>query len=367
MHQRESRPAPLVLLLAMLLATLLGGCSGSGGGPARGGEPAGPRQVMTARPEAIAWTQTIELGGTLEAPERVEIAARIEGAVIGLEVDLGDTVERGDTLARITPEDFSARVAQADAELAQARVELERLEAMVSRELASEQQLEQARTRSRVAQAQRRLAGRQLADTRVIAPFDGAIAERLVSPGAFVRIGTPLFVLVATSPLRLAIDVPEAHARAVQVGTVCRVLHESGGALEARVTRVAPVVDPATRTFRALVEVPADASSAMRPGMFVRARIALGVLDDVVRVPRAAVFEVLGRARVALVVDGRIEPRDVELVGEEEGSAIVRGVGATHEVVVRSPGLLAPGTEVASAPAGDRAAAVEEAREGGGA
>ena len=361
MHQMETRWA--------LFAILLAACGGSGGPQGGGGAEEGPRQVMTARPEAIAWTHTIELGGTLEAPERVEIAARIEGAVIGLEVDLGDTVERGDTLARITPEDFSARVAQADAELAQARVELERLEAMRARELASEQQLEQARTRSRVAAAQRRLASRQLADTRVIAPFDGAIAERLVSPGAFVRIGTPLFVLVATSPLRLAIDVPEAHAREVLVGSVCRVLHESGSALEARVTRVAPVVDPATRTFRALVEVPADASSAMRPGMFVRARIALGVLDDVVRVPRAAVFEVLGRARVALVVDGRVEPRDVELVGEEEGSAIVRGLGATHDVVVRSPGLLAPGTEVASAPQGDRAAAsvADEAPRGGGA
>ena len=95
MHQRESRSALPVMLLAMLLATLLDGCSGSGGGPARGGEPAGPRQVMTARPEAIAWTQTIELGGTLEAPERVEIAARIEGAVIGLEVDLGQHLVGG--------------------------------------------------------------------------------------------------------------------------------------------------------------------------------------------------------------------------------------------------------------------------------
>lgn len=351
---------------AWALALALTACSGSGG-PAASRAGASRRAVIVAQPEPVAWVRTLELGGTLEAPDRVEIAARIEGAVVAVEVDLGDAVSRGDTLARITPEDFSARAAQADAELAQARSELERLEAMHARELASQEQVEQARTRMRVAEAQRRLAGRQLRDTRVVAPFDGAIAERLVSPGAFVRIGTPLFVLVATSPLRLALDVPEAHAATVREGTPVRVRHESGGTIEARVTRVAPVVDPTTRTFRVHVDVPTEAGASLRPGMYVQALVELGTADDAVRVPRAAIFEVLGHSRVVLVVDGRAQPRDVELVGEEDGVAIVRGLGTEHAVVARSPALLAPGTEVDVEPLGGAAARADEAtpRSGG--
>src|SRR5690606_2116717 len=228
--------------------------------------------------------------------------------------------------------------------------------------LASAEQLEQARTRERVLAAQRRLAGRQLRDTRVVAPFDGAIAARHVSPGAFVRVGAPLFDLVATSPLRLALDVPERHAPEVRVGTEVTVHHEGGAPIEARVARVAPIVDPATRTFRALVDVPVAAGErGLRPGMYVRASLALGVVEDAVSVPRAAVFEVLGRSRVVEVVDGRAQPRDVELVGEGEGTAIVRGLSGAHDVVTRSPGLLAPGTEVAPAPAADARSAAADA------
>jgi membrane fusion protein (multidrug efflux system) len=356
---RTSTAITVAMLIIVGCSSPGPGSGGAGSGGAGGGAPAGgagaagaraasaPRTVVTARPEPIAWRRTFEIGGTLEAIERVEIAARIEGAVVDLAVDLGDHVERGATLARITPEDFAARVAQTDAELAQARTELERAEQLAASDLATRQALEQAGTKVRVAAAQRALAARQLRDTRVIAPFAGAIAERLVSPGAFVRIGTPLFVLVATSPLRLALDVPERFAGAVAPSTPVSVHPESGGDVVARVARVAPVVEAQSRTFRTLVEVPVAEDSTLRPGMYVRARIDLGAVDGAVRVPRQAVFDVLGRARVVEVIEGRARPRDVEMIGEDEGHAIVLGLSASTEVVIRSPGLLAPDAEVA--------------------
>jgi RND family efflux transporter MFP subunit len=300
---------------------------------------------VTARAERTEHERTLVLGGTLEAPERVEVAARIEGAIVSLTADLGDRVERGDTLARITPEDFTARVAETSAELSQARSELTRTEQLVRNELATAEALERSRTHVRVAESQRALANRQLRDTRVVAPFDGAIAERLVSPGAFVRVGTPLFLLVATSPLRLAIDVPERLASVVREGTDVTVESEANAQVSAQITRVAPIVDPATRTFRALIEIPQTETTTLRPGMYVRARIDLGHVDAV-RLPRQAVFEVLGRSRVVLIVDGRAQPHDIELVDEDEGAAIVRGIAAGSEVVARGPGLLAPGTQV---------------------
>lgn len=363
MHTEET-PARCVHRLAVLLSAILVASCGGSSGPARpSGGPEGPRAVVTARPQPVSFTRSVELGATLQAPEQVEIAARIEGVVVDLRVDLGDRVSRGDTLARLTAEDFSARAAQTAAELEQAQSELVRVEQLTARDLASREQLEQARTRVRVATAQQRLAGRQLRDTRVIAPFDGAIAQRMVSPGAFVRVGAPLFLLVATSPLRLALDVPERYAGALREGTPVRVQHESGE-IEAHVTRVAPVVDPETRTFRVQVEVPAEPTRSqpaqLRPGMYVRARVELGTVEDAMRLPRAAVFEVLGRSRVVEVVEGRARPRDVELIAEEEGAAIVRGVAAGAEVVARSPGLLAPDTPVRAEPAGQAAASAGE-------
>jgi multidrug efflux pump subunit AcrA (membrane-fusion protein) len=176
-----------------------------------------------------------------------------------------------------------------------------------------------------------------------------------------------MFVLVASSPMRLAIDVPERHAGAVRAGTVVRVRGEDGAEIEGTVARLAPVVDPASRTFRAEVEVPAG--QGLLPGMYARARLDLGAVDDAVRVPRAAVFEVLGRARVVQVLEGRAQPHDVEMIAEEDGAAIVRGLAPSAEVVARSPGLLAPGTEIVAsgaARAGDSAASAGEPSRGGG-
>lgn len=339
-------PSIVLSFAALALTACSSGAGGAGSGERGAGRSEEPRAVVTARAEATPHERRLELGGTLEAPERVEIAARVEGAIVSLGADLGDRVERGDTLARITAEDFSARVAQTEAELSQARSELARTEQLVASDLATSEALERSRTKVRVAESQRALAGRELRDTRVLAPFDGAIAARLVSPGAFVRVGTPLFVLVATSPLRLAIDVPERLAPVVREGTAVAVGPAGAAAVEARITRVAPVVDPETRTFRAQIEVRPSEDDVLRPGMYVRARIDLGLVEDAVRLPRAAVFEVLGRSRVMEVVEGRAQPRDIELVAEEEGFAVVRGIASGAEVVARGPGLLAPGAAV---------------------
>lgn len=339
-----SRPRHALVCGALLA---LVACSPSADGQSQGpaARTGAPRAVVVARAERTEHDRTLELGGTLESPEHVEVAARIEGAIVSLTADLGDRVERGDILARITPEDFTARVAETEAELSQAHSELSRTEQLVRNELATAEALERARTHVRVAESQRTLASRQLRDTRVTAPFDGAIAERFVSVGAFVRVGTPLFLLVATSPLRLAIDVPERLASLIHEGTEVAIDAGAGAAVSARVTRVAPIVDPETRTFRALVEIPRAESATLRPGMYVRARIALGRVEAI-QVPRQAVFEVLGRSRVTLVLDGHAQPHDVEFVDEREGIAIIQGIAEGALVVARGPGLLAPGTPV---------------------
>lgn len=354
MHLRSSEsPSLSLVFLCGLVPVLLLACGSNGttSTPARAAAGAsGSRTVVTARAEHTEHQRTVLLGGTLEAPEQVEVAARIEGAIVSLTADLGDHIARGDTLARITPEDFAARAAEVEAELSQARSELARIEQLVHHELATTEALERARTRVRVAESQRALANRQLRDTRVVAPFDGAIAERLVSPGAFVRVGTPLFLLVATSPLRLAIDVPERLSSVVHEGTDVTVESEANTRVVAHITRVAPIVDPATRTYRALIEIPQTETTPLRPGMYVRARIDLGRIDAV-KLPRQAVFEVLGRSRVVLVIDGRAHPQDVELIDENEGEAIVQGISAGAEVIARGPGLVAPGTQVRAAAA----------------
>jgi RND family efflux transporter MFP subunit len=370
--------------LVLAGSLLLHGCgAGPAGGPAKGAQAAPrPRSVEVAEAKAAPHPRTLTLSGTLQPLEKVQVAARVEGPIVEVKVDLGDRVPRDAVLATIRPIDYRARVSELEASLAQAQSDVKRLEGLGG--VATAEELEQARTRLAEARAQRSLAGRQLGDTTVRAPFAGAIAARYVAPGTYVKPGTALFDLVADDRLRLTLEVPERYAALVQAGTPVQIaLKEAlasgpGGmsdetgmganTVEASVTRVSPVVSATTRTFTAEAVFSA-AGSVLRPGMFIVASVSLGHEDNSVRVPRAAVFHVLGRDRVMRVEDGLAVTHDVELVAEEGGDAIVTGLPAGAQVIVRGPALIAPGTPVAPsttpATAGEQAPAKVEAKGAG--
>lgn len=328
-------------------ATAEGRPPGSKGAKKGAGRPGAARLVEVARPRATPFVRSLVLNGTLDARESVQVAAQVEGPITDVRVDLGDPVERGQVLARIVVSDVRARAAQTDAELSQARADLARLELLGRTGDATPAEIERARTRVAVLRAQRSQAAVDLRDAVVRAPFAGAIAQRHVTRGAYVRPGTPLFDLVSVDPLRLALEVPERYASQVHVGDSVRVAPDarsSGSALAAPIVRIAPTVDPGRRTFR--VEAEVAAAGRFRPGMFVVGTLALGEVPDAVRVPRGAVFTVLGEARVVLARDGRATPREVEVLGEEGSEAIVRGVSPSDVLVARGAGTLSPGAPV---------------------
>jgi len=314
--------------------------------------PPPPREVEVTRPETSPFPKTVLLQGTLEAEHAVQIVARVDGPVSAVLVDLGDAVRSGQTLARIDGTDYRARAAQARAELAQAKSDLERYTGMAHPEAVARQAVDQARTRVETAEATLSLAQRQLTDTTARAPFAGAVVRRLVERGAYVRVGTALFDLVSSGPLRLGLEIPERHLGEFDVGASIFVLPGEAAEprFEARVVRIAPSVNPATRTFRieALVE---PTHPTLRPGAYVVAALTLGMAEDAVRLPRAAVFSVLGHDRVVRITNGVTDPREVEILGERDGFAYVRGLTTADVVILGNVSALAPGTRVRARPA----------------
>lgn len=347
-----------------ILSLALAACGGSAAptAPDAGARPVSARPVQVARPTPFPFPRMLVLHGQLEARESVQIAARVEGPVERVSVDLGDSVRAGGALAQIASDDFRARVAQAEAQLGQARSDLARLEGLERPESIAAQQIEQARTQVAVAQATLDLARRQLRDASVRAPFDGRVARRHVARGAFVRIGNPLFDFVSDGPLRLALEVPEDHVSTVHTGLTIRVLPEAsaGEGFEAQVVRISPVIAQGTRTFRIEAEVDGH-EGRLRPGMFVLGTLELGMDAEAVALPRAAVYSVLGHDRVTRVVDGLAEPVEVELLGERDGNAVVHGLTPGDTVVVRGGGSLPPGTPVRVAEAAPAAPAAPSA------
>lgn len=218
---------------------------------------------------------------------------------------------------------------------------------------------------TRTLRAQLRSAEQRLLDTRITAPSGLApareipdappiarerlwsVADRLVGSGAYVAAGTPLFRLIDLDPLKLRVQVPEHRLGEMRLGAAAEVIAESSAdPVEGRVSRLAPAVDPRTRTFEVEILIPNPARS-LRAGGFARAVIETSRDDRAILVPADAVVVYAGVEKVVAVEQGVAAEKRVE-TGARFGERVevLRGVPAGAAVVRRPTSTLVNGTPV---------------------
>jgi RND family efflux transporter MFP subunit len=193
---------------------------------------------------------------------------------------------------------------------------------------------------------------KKLRDTTVRAPFAGAVKERQVTMGGYVRPNTPLFTLVKTSPLRLRLEVPERLAPWTKVGQYADVSMEAfeNRTFRGKVWRISPTVDQTKRTF--VVEVLIDNNEGlMKAGSYARARLATEKIDEIKLVPTAAVIYILGANKTFVINQNTVEAREVK-VGDRIGreTEILEGLKEGEVVATSQLNRLDTGTKVAVAP-----------------
>lgn len=172
------------------------------------------------------------------------------------------------------------------------------------------------------------------------------VAERMVSEGEYVTEGRQLFKLVSSDVVKLRAHAPEKFSGSIKPGQRASVQTESAvGAVEGKVTRVAPAADPASRAFAVEIEV-ANGEGQLKPGAFARGRIVTSVEEGVSLVPTSAVVSFAGVDRVFSVKDGKAVEHRVKL-GQRVGELVevVGGLTAVRIVGVNASGLT-PGVAV---------------------
>jgi RND family efflux transporter MFP subunit len=386
------------LLAALSCAAFLTSCSKSD--PAtRTAEPGKPRPVQAAPAATRPMERITTATGSLAAQEQATLSVKVPGRLQTLAVDLGSEVKKGDILARVDPGDYELRVRQSAAALAQARallglsldgtndtVELEKTslvrqakavldEAAKNRERVQslartgispasevdtvesayvvalnryEAAFEEVRTRQATL-AQRRaeldLAQKQLSDTSLRAPFDGAVQSRLAGVGEFQQSGTPVVSLVRTDPLRLRLEVAERDAAGVRLGQPLRLRVEGHtNWIAGTIARLSPAISEQSRML--IVEADIPNTGALRAGQFVRAEIVTNERDPGLAVPAAAIVAFAGLEKVVTIAEGKAVEKSVT-TGRRGGDwvEIITGL-KPGETVVLHPGNLRTGQAV---------------------
>lgn len=320
------------------------------------------------------------LSGALEPAAQIVITAEVDSTVQAVHVDLADVVEPGQVLARLDDREPRQAVAAARAALqvANARVQsaasgetvaaraLERTEALAERGIASQRTLDEARAaasqaqadhavaRAEVARARAELqaAQLQLERTRVAGRWSEEtgtrrVSERHVDEGARVRVGDPLFTLLDTDPLVVAVMVGTAEYARLEAGQDVDLIGPEDEPVKGRVARLAPAFEAESRQARVEIEVPNE-DGALRPGVFVRVAAVVDTTEDADIVPAVAVVQRAGRDVVFVVRDGVAHQVAVEVGLRDDDQIQIRGEGLEGEVVVLGQQRLTDGAEVTS-------------------
>jgi HlyD family secretion protein len=180
----------------------------------------------------------------------------------------------------------------------------------------------------------------------IVAPSAGYVVKRLVAPGVLVQPGMPILKIAQVDRVRLQANVGEKDIASVRVGSPVTVTTTGGDMFEVKVTSVFPFVDQGART--AVVEAIVDnRDRRLLPGQYVTMQLSTGERPDANVVPRGALVRLGGTAKVWVVADGRVQPREVTtgLEGPERVE-IARGLTAGERVVARGQEGLYAGARV---------------------
>jgi RND family efflux transporter MFP subunit len=309
---------------------------------------------------------SLPVTGTLLAQEDATIAAQVAGQLEKLHVDVGDTVTAGQELALIDTTSYeafarqsAANLARATASAANAAQNLKRMQNLQQDKIASTSDLDlavaedsQARAEVKAAEATEAIARLNLDRSRVRAPFDGAIAQRIASAGEYVTAGSPIVRLVKTDPLRLRLEVPERESPSVRLGQNVRVMVEGDtNVYRGRLARIAPAIREADRMLQVEADVPNP--GGLRAGLFARAQIVVNERDAAVSVPPIALITFAGVEKVVVAKDGKAVEKTVA-TGRRgpDWIEIVSGLTAGEQVVLNPAGLRTGQPLIIEGPAG---------------
>ena len=371
-----------------------------GGGPGGAGGRGGGRGQLTvelASATRAAVNKELAVVGNLVGDQTVSVVPKAAGRLESITVKLGDRVTRGQRIAKIEDEELleqvkqaqaafqvaSATIRQREADLELAKTNAERSRNLFQRQLLPQQTLDDSEAKYQSAQAALDLARAQntqsqarldelratLQNTIITSPVNGFVARRGADAGAYVSANAPIVDLVDITTVRLVVNVIEKDLKQLAAGNPARVEVDAfpGESFQGRIARIAPVLDPATRTASIEIEIP-NGQFRLKPGMYARVGIVTDSHPNALVVPTNSVVDVNGTRGVYLAVNNVAQFRPVTTgIESNTRTEILDGVSDGDRVVTTGAPALRNGDPIVLAGRGGAGGRqTEGGRTGGG-
>ncbi|MBN2366356.1 MAG: efflux RND transporter periplasmic adaptor subunit [Calditrichaeota bacterium] len=287
----------------LLFFVVLTSCDSSG---SNSGSEVQKVPVEVTRVQLGAVKQPLQFNGDIKAEVEVNVYSKVPDRIEKFYVDEGDYIRQGVLLAKIVATTIEQGVRQAEAGLLSAkaqaanlRVEFERAKRLYQENAMSNQQYDAVSTqyeavKAQVQQAEAALASvkSQLNDATLTAPISGIIGKRYYETGDMANPSLPVVKIVKMDRVKIEFDATEEDLGKLKVGQDASIFVKAyhDKIFSGKVTRISPILDPMSRMAK--IEVIVDnPEHLLKPGMFALVEVTIGVIEDVVVIPRYSTIE----------------------------------------------------------------------------
>jgi len=252
----------------------------------------GPTLVVVMPVEFREIIESIESVGTTYANESVTITSKVTDTVNRVHFNDGDYVEAGKILVEMTNREESALLAEAQANLDEARRQLSRQEDLGLKGLTPTSSIDEALSKAEAAEARFNAITARMNDRLIQAPFSGILGFRNISPGTLLTSNTPITTLDDISVIKLDFSVPELYLGVMKPGLKIIALSDTwkDQEFEGIINSIGSRIDPVTRsvTVRAVIN---NDERLLRPGMLLTIKIIKEVINALV-IPESSFFQI---------------------------------------------------------------------------
>jgi membrane fusion protein (multidrug efflux system) len=323
--------------------------AGSAKAPAAAPKGPPPIIVEAAKVTTVKLPQGISAVGSLRSDETVILRPEIAGRVAQIGFREGERVSKGQMLVKLDDSVQLADVARARANLTLSKTKHERSQDLRTKGFLSEQALDETLNNLKVAQADAELMEARISKTTIRAPFSGTIGLRQVSVGDYVKEGQDMVNLESIDPLKVDFRVPELALSQVKDGQTIQITLDAipDKAYDGRVFAINPLIDANGRAIVIRAQVP-NRDGKLRPGMFARVKLFTSGSKDTLVVPEESLFPLGDDKYVYKVVEGKATRQKIDIGQRREGRVeVVNGLGPDDVVVTAGVIKLREGAPVA--------------------
>jgi len=316
--------------------------------------------VTVVTVESRSFSTSMPFTGNLLAMNRAELKAEVPGRVTRVQVQEGDTVKAGAVLCTQDEDDLSlaaqaaeAQLAQAQAQALQAKRDAERAEMLLEKRSITRQAAQVAETANnaaaaavQAAESQAGMAKVRMKKARIMAPFDGQVARRMVQAGDVLMAGQSVFEVVDNRKLEIHADLPANAMALVKPGQSVRFrVPGFQQAFTGTLTQVSPVLSPDGRNLHVRIEVP-NTDRLLKSGVFVEGLIMGNGQTQQPSLP-ASLIKAEGQSGDLYVAENGIAKKRSVIVGpEQDGFRPIDGIPVGTKVVATGQDLVRDGSKL---------------------